>query len=83
MDTFQDVISRWGTVAKFAIAVGVNERTAMSWWQRKSIPAEWLAPTVRAAMAAGHPEISAECLLVIAEERRLLRKAAKRRKLAA
>lgn len=69
MHTFREIISQWGTVAAFATAVGTNERTAMSWWQRRSIPAKWFGPTVRAAEAAGYNHITADQLVLLAERR--------------
>lgn len=83
MQTFQDVISAWGTVAAFAKALGVKERTAMSWWQRGSIPAPWFRAVARAAASEGGANlqwISVELLAEIAERRRLAGEAARRRK---
>lgn len=71
MQSFRDVIARWPTVAAFAREVGALERTAMSWWQRDSIPAEWFAAVVRAAVIAGFLDVTADRLMAIAELRRL------------
>jgi len=71
MRSFQDIIGLWGTVAAFAADLDVKERTAMSWWQRNSIPADWFAPVVRAAQARSFKGVTADKLSVIAEERRL------------
>jgi len=80
MQSFQDVISAWGTVAAFAEALSVKERTAMSWWQRDSIPSGWFKSVVVAARAQSDPRfavISHELLADLAEQRRLVgRKAA-------
>lgn len=76
MDGFQHVIALWGSVSAFAADLGVNERTAMSWWQRKSIPSEWFAAVVRSAERRGFIEVTAEKLALIAEARRFARKVA-------
>ena len=76
MKTFCDVIAAWGTVATFAADLGVKERTAMSWFQRKSIPASWFAGVVRAAKARGYLWITPEELIFIAETARAQRLAA-------
>lgn len=75
MTSFRAIIEQWPTVASFAAAVGTLERTAMSWWQRDSIPSDWMAATVRAAQMAGKPLITAERLIVLAEVRRLRKEA--------
>lgn len=71
MQTFRDVIGLWPTVPAFAIDVGVGERTAFSWWQRDSIPADWFAEVVRAAGRRGHIAVTAEAMAIAAEKRRL------------
>jgi len=71
MQRFSDVIGAWPTVAIFAAEVGTNERTAMSWFQRDSIPADWFAPVARAALARGILGATEFTLAAIAERRRL------------
>jgi hypothetical protein len=69
MESFQEIIGQWGTVAAFAADVGVKERTAMSWWQRQSIPADRFAAIVRAAARRGFSRVTPELLIEIAEGR--------------
>lgn len=75
METFRDVISRWPTVPSMGVDAGVGERTAFSWWQRDSIPADRFAAIIRAARLRGYEGVTAERLAEIAEKRRLRRDA--------
>jgi len=70
MDSFRDAILAWGTVAAFAEAVGAGERTAMSWYQRDSIPSAWFAAVVRTAKRDGVLQVDLDKLAYLAERRR-------------
>lgn len=49
LDTFQDLIARWGSVREFAEEMGVSPNTAAGWKRRNSIPSDYWAGVLEAA----------------------------------
>jgi hypothetical protein len=76
MTFFTPLIDRWAGLPEFAGDVGCPVKTAREWRRNDSIPAQWFAAVVRAAISRGFREITADHLAVVAERRRLHREAA-------
>ena len=68
---FVPVIRRWSKVVDFAADVGAPERSVREWLRNDSIPATWFAAVVRAAIARGFIDITADRLAELAERKRL------------
>lgn len=49
IDTFGDLIGRWGSVREFAERMGVSPNTAAGWKRRNSIPTDYWPDLLEAA----------------------------------
>ena len=67
MDSFRDIIGKFGGAAKFADAVGIEGFHAQTMKQRNSIPPAYWSDTVSAAEARGIEGITFEALASIAK----------------
>lgn len=70
VQSFKDVITKFGGPAKFGRAVGMSPGAAKQAGRRDSLAAEWFSATARAAVDLGHGDITEKRLAEIAEQRR-------------
>lgn len=70
VQSFKDVIEKFGGPAKFGRAVGMSPGAAKQAGRRDSLAAEWFSATARAASDLGHGDITEKRLAEIAEQRR-------------
>ena len=70
MDTFEDIIGKFGGAAKFADAIGIQGFHAQAMKQRNSIPPAYWSDTVSAAEANAIEGITLERLADIAKAKR-------------
>jgi hypothetical protein len=73
---FRAVIDRFGGVAAFADATGMQPNTAKVARQRNSLSVQWFAKVARVAEDRGLSDVTLERLAELAEERRSARVAA-------
>jgi hypothetical protein len=75
VDHFAPIIRRWPKVVDFAAEVGAPERSVREWLRNDSIPATWFAAVVRASIARGYCDVTADRLSDLAERKRLAKMA--------
>ncbi len=66
MQSFAEVIDRFGGPAEFARAVGMKPNAAKQARRRKSLAPRWFTPTAEAAQKRGFAEIDERTLSKIA-----------------
>lgn len=70
MDTFEDIIGKFGGPSKYAEAIGIEGFHAQTMKQRGSIPPAYWSDTVSAATARGIEGITLERLAELAKAKR-------------
>lgn len=75
VNSFQDIITKFGGPRGFGEAIGMEPNTAKQAHRRNSLAPEWWGATIRAAQARGYGEITEARLIELAERRRTVRAA--------